>query len=123
MKITFHSINSENNKICFTSDGYYENDVLVFEDKSISNTKIYLNISSSFIEFQRKGEIEMYLKIIKNQKTAGYYKNSIGLDFEFEVNTKEVIIKNNKILLEYSLILDNEEISTHKILILLHKNT
>ncbi|MGM9969701.1 MAG: DUF1934 family protein [Anaeroplasma sp.] len=118
MQVTFHSLDSDENKIFFKSDAHYENDYIVFEDKSCQNTIIYLKIDS-IINLIRKGKVNTNISFIEGIKTDCHYNNDIGLEFDFQVLTNNININKNKITIEYTMFLDGKEFSTHKIWILL----
>ena len=42
----------------------------------------------------------MKIELKKDKKTLGFYSNEIGLEFNFETNCKELIIKDKRILRE-----------------------
>lgn len=120
MKLTFHSIDDENNKIIYKSDYVKNNNTIIFDDKSVENTKVYLEINNDNIIFERKGNINMKINLTLNKKTEGYYQNDIGLDFKFYIVTNKIENNKNKITIEYSMYLDEDLMSTHKIWILFH---
>ena len=120
MMLTFHSIDDENNKIIFKSEYKKNNNIIIFEDKSVENTMIFLTINEDNIIFERKGNINMKLILHKNIKTQGYYQNELGLDFKFNIITSKLEYNKNKINIGYSMYLDEDLISTHKIWILFH---
>lgn len=124
MKLTFYSVDKFNEKVIFNVD-YEKPTTSSFEfiDKSIKNTKILLNIiDNEFIKFTRIGDINMDLLLILGKETNAYYKNNIGLEFEFTVYTKYISISNNKIEIEYDInVMDNK--NTFKITIMFHKNS
>lgn len=115
MEVTFYSLDDENNKIFFKSKGTKEKNIISFADKSNENTTISLEILDSSITFYRKGNVDMKMILKKNKILDCYYKNQIGLEFNFKVNCKELIIKENRIDMEYDMILDNDIMSSHKI--------
>jgi len=124
MKLTFYSVDKFNEKVIFNVD--YENPTtssFEFIDKSIKNTKILLNIiDNESVKFTRIGDINMDLLLILGKETNAYYKNNIGLEFEFTVYTKYISISNNKIEIEYDInVMDNK--NTFKITIMFHKNS
>ncbi len=123
MLIFFYSKDKEHNKVSFQTEGHYEENILVFQDKSVSNTKIYLDIKPDRLLFKRKGDVDMILDLVKDKKTTGYYKNELGLEFNFDCVCKELSIKNNRIDMSYTMFLDNEIILDNKIWIIIRENT
>lgn len=120
MILTFHSVDSNDNKIIYKTEYKKENNVIIFKDKSMENTEIHLIVDNDSIIFQRIGDNEMNLMLMYNQKTTGYYKNNMGLEFEFEAYTISLTITTKKISIEYTMFLEDNPISTHKIWILFH---
>lgn len=119
MKVFFYSIDDEKNKINFNTEGFYENDYLVFSDKSIPNTKIYLKYENNTLIFKRFGFVNMNVRLHHQEKTNAWYKNDMGLEFNFITFTKVLNYKDNRIDIEYDMILDNKVYSTHKIWIII----
>lgn len=120
MILTFHSIDNDDNKIIYKTEYIKKDNLITFDDKSMENTQIHLTIESDSIHFQRVGDNEMDLMLIYNQKTTGFYKNSIGLEFEFEVFTSGLTINSKRISIKYTMFLEGNPMSTHKIWILFH---
>lgn len=118
--LTFHSVDSDDNKVIFNNDYVREDNRIIFKDKSTENTDIILTINDDLsLVFERKGSINMLLPLALGEKKAGYYKNSNGLEFDLNVKTLFLEIKNNKISVEYELYV-MDVVQTHKIWILLH---
>ena len=115
MEVTFYSLDDENNKIFFKSKGTKENNIISFKDKSNENTTILLEINASSITFYRKGNVDMKLILEKNNTNECYYKNEMGLEFNFKAFCKELIVKEKRIDIEYDMILDEDILSSHKI--------
>lgn len=118
MNVTFYSLDSLDNKIFFKEKGILDKNILIFNDKSAQSTKIYLTINEDNIILDRVGNIKMHMHFIRNIETAGYYENELGLEFKMNILTSKLIIKTNKIEIEYSLFLDGNMLSSHKIWIL-----
>lgn len=118
MKVTFHSLDSNDNKVFFRSTCVKNGNEYRFKDKSAANTEISLSIRGNEVLFSRRGEIEMDLLINPTEKTEGHYKNSMGLLLNFMVTTSLLKIEENRIEMEYSLFFDEEMLSTHKIWVL-----
>lgn len=118
MKIIFHSIDSNEEKIFYQVEGQLIKNLLIFEDKSTPNTTIYLTINNDNIILDRVGEVNMHMQFINNQIVEGNYENKLGLEFNIKIKTNGLIIKKNKIDIDYDLIIDNYTASSHKIWIL-----
>ncbi len=120
MVVIFRSVDQENNSVSFQSEGYYDGEYLIFEDKSALETKIHLQILDNKLILIREGLIKMKITLVEGKCLPSYYKNDIGLEFNFIAFCKKLIINKNKIMVEYDMILDNEKLSSHKIWIILH---
>ena len=118
MIVNFKSIDKDGNITEFETEYNYENNVYSFEDKSTENTMIYVSFDSNSLSFIRKGDTIMNLDLIYKQKSSGYFKNNLGLRFEFETFTNDLSINFNKIYVSYSLFIENDLINEHKIWIL-----
>lgn len=119
MMIHFYSVDNDNNKVSFKSEGYESNGKLCFLDKTIKDTMIYLTISTDKLLFERKGRIEMVLPLQQEIKSKAYYKNELGLEFDFIADCTKLEINRDRIDIQYDMILDNEVQSSHKIWIIL----
>lgn len=118
MKVIFHSLDSNEEKIYFQVEGKIIKHLLIFEDKSTPNTIIYLAINKDNIILDRVGDTNMHMNFKSNQIIEGYYKNKLGLEFRIFIKTNNLIIKTNKIEIDYDLIIDDYTASSHKIWIL-----
>jgi len=119
MEVFFYSLDNQNNKVSFKSNAEYINNKLVFVDKSIESTVIQLSISSDKLVLERTGNTIMKLAFIENKSSEAYYKNEMGLEFDFIVKCNKLIITDNRIDIEYDMILDKELLSSHKIWIIM----
>ena len=61
MKVSFISIDDEKNKINFTSDVLYIDNIYRFNDGSTQNTTIELEIIGECVRLTRTGDINMYM--------------------------------------------------------------
>jgi uncharacterized beta-barrel protein YwiB (DUF1934 family) len=120
MRLSFHSIDDNDNKIFYEADYEKSDNEIVFIDKTLENTTNHLIIDQDKLKLIRLGEVEMEMTFDLNRSTNGYYKNTMGLEFTFTVKTNKLKVVKNKILVEYNMILDEFTASTHKIWILLH---
>lgn len=119
MEVFFYSLDNQNNKVSFKSNAEYINNKLVFKDKSIDSTNIHLSISKDKLVLERIGKTEMKLALIENISSEAYYRNEMGLEFNFIAKCHKLNITNNRIDIEYDMILDNELLSSHKIWIIM----
>ena len=95
MKVSFISIDDEKNKINFTSDVLYIDNIYRFNDGSTQNTTIELEIIGECVRLTRTGDINMYMLFDLNNITCGSYENNEGLEFDFEIKTcLEIILSN-----------------------------
>ncbi len=120
MDLTFYSIDSNNDKVIYHTSYIKSENTIIFDDKSVSNTKIYLTIDDDKVQFVRKGNVFMNVLLEYNKNTFCHYENEIGLSFDFIVKTTNLSITNKRIEMEYDLFLENDKISSHKITILFH---
>lgn len=119
MVVHFYSLDQENQRITYTSEAKIEDNSLVFLDKSVENTTIYIRRLEDKLVFERKGDVQMQMTLILNQKTKAYYKNNFGLEFSFQVECHRLEQKKNRIDLEYTMFLDSDAMSRHKIWIII----
>lgn len=119
MQVFFYSLDNQNNKVSFNTAYKREDNKIIFEDKSIENTVIYLYIYKDKLILERKGSVEMKISFIKNKSIPSYYKNQLGLEFNFIAKCHKLTITENRIDIEYDMILDNDLISSHKIWIIM----
>ena len=118
--ITFHSVDSDGNKVIFTENYTKKDNIIIFNDKSAVNTQIELTINDDMsVLFERRGNINMTLPLALKEKRCGHYKNEMGLEFDILVYTTLLKITENKISIEYDLeVYDVKQ--HHKIWILIH---
>lgn len=120
MKIKFYSI-SDGQTIKYETDAIdYNEDMYLFLDKSLPNTTLYLEkLNNDSLLFKRYGDTQMEIVFSKHNKSMGTYKNSMGLDFEFEAYTNDLIIYKDKISIDYEFYFDNIHQGNFKIYILI----
>lgn len=118
MNLTFHSVDSDNNKVIYNTEYEYINDEYVFIDKSVKDTKLYIKITDDLnVRIKRLGNINMEIVLDQNNNTVGNYKSEEGLVFELLISNAKIEINKNKLYLEYdSTIYDIK--TNHKIWIL-----
>lgn len=115
MELVFYSLDNDNNKVFFRTDYEKKDNRIIFQDKSIENTMIYLTINGNSLLFERKGNTSMIMSLEEGKNTSGHYESSTGLFFDFVTKTKILSIIDNQIKIEYSLYVQEEEMSSHKI--------
>ena len=120
MIISFYSIDSNDNETKFESEATLSENIYIFDDKSLDNTIINLIVLNDKIIFKRMGNVDMKLELELDKKTKGNYKNSNGLGFDFECLCDEFKNDEKNIALGYSLIIDGNVISYHKILVTIY---
>ena len=118
MKVSFISIDDEKNKISFNSLVEKENNILKFKDESCENTFIEIELLDKCLRLTRTGSINMYMLFDLNNITAGSYENNEGLEFDFEIKTTKLEVSNSKIRIDYSMIIEKETLTSHKISLL-----
>ncbi len=114
--LRFYSIDSDNNEVKYFSPFVREKNTLIFEDKSVNNTKVFLTIGEN-IKIERHGNINMSFLFDLDNLTLGMYENELGLKAEFIIKTNELLVSNNNVIIAYDLYLDSEKISGHRIVI------
>ena len=119
MEVSFYSLDNDNNKIIYKSEYKKINNTIIFKDKSLENTDLYITIENDHLVIKRVGQVTMTFKAKLKEITDVYYKNEMGLEFNFKVKTTSIILKDNRIDLEFLMILDNEVINSHKIWIII----
>lgn len=118
MKVTFHSLDNDGNKVFYKTDAKAIDSYIEFRDGSTKNTIIRLSYTNSSIIIERIGDINMVLNLELDKTTGCMYKDNLGLELDLEIKTNELEVKNNKLYANYDLILDKNVISSHKIWIL-----
>ncbi len=119
MEVSFYSIDNENNRISYKSEAKIENGFIVFEDKSLDSTNVYIKKENDSLTILRAGKINMEIKLIPDTLTTGAYQNDIGVEFEFNTFCKKLLLSEKRYDAEYDIILDKDIISSHKIWIIL----
>lgn len=117
MLITFEMV-SENININYKVFGKKNDNTLIFPDKSVPNTMMHVSILTDSVEIVRTGDVEMKQTFKFNEKTDGYYKNNLGLEFNISSFTTELSIEENAILIFYEHYLDNNWQSSNKLKII-----
>lgn len=117
MKLKFQSSNNDADLVEFEAQYISENNKIIFDDLSIENTKIIIDILDEFnVNFKRVGNINMDILFSLNNDKIASYSNNLGVSFDFNVFTNKLVIKNDQIIVEYeSNIMDFKQ--KHKIFI------
>lgn len=105
MNIHFYS-KSDDYEIEFFTNANEEEGFIVFKDESLDNSFIKMKILPQELLFDRFGDVSMKISFIEGLKTSGKYKNSMGLEFDFEAFTRKLKIESNIIELSYDLLID-----------------
>lgn len=119
MVVSFFSVDNQNNRVCFKSEAVYENNTLVFQDKSVRDTYIHVTKHKDKLCFERKGSVCMSMELELGCRRTGFYKNALGLEFSFTSYCHILKITEKKIEMEYDMILDGDVLSKHKIWIII----
>ena len=64
----------------------------------------------------------MQMHFCLDKSTQGIYKNKDGLEFDFEVHTKSLIIEKNKLKVSYDMVMDEDILSSHTFQVVLFQN-
>ncbi len=112
MKVSVLSMNDQKEKVSFQSEAIQEDNKIQFEDKSYPNTQIILSLLEESILLERSGDVQMHMHFHPQEITDGWYRNKEGLQFDYQVQTMDILRKNNKIKVTYILFLDHSPIST-----------
>ena len=118
MKVSFISIDDENNKINFSTDVTLLDNKYTFIDKTTPNTNIEIEVLGECVRLTRTGDTTMYMLYDLKNITSGSYENVEGLEFSFEIKTTKLEIQKTKIRIDYSMIMDKQVLSSHKLSLL-----
>lgn len=118
MKVAFLSIDDEGNKVHFTSQYNLKNNKIVFDDQSSDNTIIELENLKDKLIFKRIGTVNMQMTFQNQTTTEGFYANDLGLEFKFLVFCHNLTKTDKRIVIDYDLILGEEDKHRHKISLL-----
>ena len=120
MKVTCLSLDDQKNKVYFESVASRNENEIIFIDKTSPNTTIELKILEGQVIFVRTGQINSKMIFSENKKTKGDYKNEMGLEFDFDIYCSKLEIGKNRIVIHYTLFLDEYIKTNHKISLLLN---
>ncbi|MDE5715274.1 MAG: DUF1934 domain-containing protein [Anaeroplasmataceae bacterium] len=115
MKISFLSLDQEQNKTYFVSEAVKENNTYIFLDNSTENVIIYLTIEDESIYIRRTGEIEMFMHFKEGTTQKSSYKNKLGLEFEFQTQCTKLTVSDKKILIWYDMLMNDGFTSSFKL--------
>lgn len=120
MKVTFLSLDDEKNKVYFESEAARKDNEIIFVDKTYPNTTIELTLYEDKVQFIRTGYVNSKMIFIENKKTKGIYQNEMGLEFDFDIYCSRLDVNKNRIVIHYTLVLDEYMKTNHKISLLLN---
>ena len=120
--IHFYSYQEGLDNIHFESNLDIYDDMWIFDDKTYEDTKIRVLFKGNGIEFIREGKVNNQMLFKLNEYTKASYSSDIGLVFDYEILTKEIMIKDNKIKIVYDYFMDKEKISSVKIILIMKSN-
>ena len=118
MKVSFISVDDEKNKINFSTGVIYNDNKYTFVDQTTPNTTIEIEVLGECIRLTRTGDTTMYMLYDLANITSGSYENVEGLEFNFEIKTTKLEIQKTKIRIDYSMIMDKQVLSSHKLSLL-----
>jgi uncharacterized beta-barrel protein YwiB (DUF1934 family) len=109
---------SLDSKTNFQVKGEYKNNRIKFIDpEEVIN---YIVLKQDSIEYYKKGSVEMKFIFDTRKKTKGIYQ-IMGNELHFDINTKELSINNEELLVTYDLLQDNERVNTNKLQVIFKK--
>lgn len=114
-------MDEDGNKVHFESEAVINQEELAFVDKSCENTTIHFLFSDTKMVLQRDGDTQMEMVFDLQKRTNGFYENSEGLRFDFLVECTHLECTNQKITIHYTMILDKQTKTKHKISLLLNE--
>ncbi len=119
MKIKFISI-CEDATIEYTSNLEMKNNTLIFKDQSIENTTVLIEvINENELFLERFGDTNMIFHALLGELTSGEYANKMGLSFQFQIFTKEILFQKGKISFKYDYFIEKEFQNTYEICLLI----
>ena len=118
MKVAFLSIDEDGNKVHFTSQCETNENKIVFADQSSDKTIIEIENLKDKLIFKRIGTINMQMSFQNQKTTEGFYANDLGLEFKFLIYCHKLTKNDKRIVIDYDLILNEEEKHRHKISLL-----
>lgn len=119
MKVKFLSLDDQNEKNYFESDASRSGQDIIFLDKTTPNTTIEFSFLEDSVKMIRTGDVNSFMEFKLNETTKGKYHNLLGLEFDFNVLCTKLEVADNKIRIDYILILDEYIQTNHKISLLI----
>ncbi|NLL44689.1 MAG: DUF1934 domain-containing protein [Mollicutes bacterium] len=90
--------------------GILENDIIIYKEDSVDVT---IQILDNKIKLNRKSkEYDINMNFIKNDETIGNYIIDENMVLDLKIKTNILEIKENKIIIEYELIIADELVGT-----------
>ena len=92
----------------YNLEGKKEKNIIYFLDNEFSNE---ITIHKNKITVLRTSEnVEYIIEYINNENTIFYYNiKEYNISLEIEIKTKSIVVKDNKIKVEYTQKIENEE--------------
>lgn len=98
-------IESKDSKQSYKVVGELKNDRIIFVDPEENTNYIIFNDDS--IEYFKKGSVDMRYEFSLNKRTKGIYK-VYGNQFDFDIVTDRLTVKDERIYIKYRLIQNDE---------------
>lgn len=111
IKFQIKSLDTDNS---FVTNGELKNNRIIFTDNE-ENTN-YIIFHNSFIEYHKKGKVDMKYKFEQNSTTKGYYSLE-GYKLEFDIMTEFVLIQEGFVDIKYDLYQSNDLVNKTEIII------
>ncbi len=108
-------MDSLDSKVKFTTLGKYSNQKITFKDQESNAHEIILNSDS--VEYFKTGSMDMKFIFDLRNSTIGTYLVDENL-FKFDISTTRLENSNNKLVIEYSLIQNNEIVNKSTLVIM-----
>lgn len=115
MQVTFTSVDDQMNRVQFSTPVEQLTNGYQFKDESMDQTMLTVLIEEDCIHFIRTGQVDMTIVFDRMTTTIGSYKNTEGLEFQFLIHCKRLLISSKQIIIHYDMILDEKTKSKHKI--------
>lgn len=117
MKIHFYSF-SDTGNVSYDAECEFSNNTYSFKEEE-SNSLIKFTINSDgTILMNRIGENSLSMLFDLDKLTKSHFKNSMGLEFDFTVNTKEINITTKGFMVNYTYYVDEKTSQNVKICLL-----
>lgn len=98
----------------FKTTGELKDNRIIFSDDE--KNKHFIIIHKDHIEYHKRGSMNMKYVFDLKQTTIGTYSID-GNNFKFVIETKELLKKENEIMIRYDLLLDDEMVNQSTLLI------